>query len=70
MAIYRVLYEDDYDITNGHSSYELIKQSANQETIFEFYNSSINKKKYPNMFIKRYVKGYTARWNNKEQAWI
>lgn len=70
MAIYSILYEDDYDITNGHSSYYIIKQSTNQETIFEFYNSVVNKKKYPDMFIERYVQGHTARWDDEEQTWI
>lgn len=69
MAIYTILYESDYDVTNGHSSYEAICHGMNEAAIFKFYNSSENRKKYPDMFIERYHNKCTNRWDDELQTW-
>lgn len=67
---YEVLKETGYDITNGHSSYGVVKAFKNERDAFAFYSDPKNLRMHGELFLERHdPDGKHYEWDGGKQEW-
>ena len=70
-AKYIVLQEDDYDVTNGHSSYSEVKTFRNEHDALAFIADPKNLRRYGELYLWFYdEEGKRYEWRRGENKWL